>query len=55
MKFIFDSYLKVKMKFSFISNTKDEIFIYNSRSAVMLSAHSFFGLLQVSDTKAFEH
>ena len=34
-----------------IFNAKDGIF----RSAVMLSAHSFFGLLQVSDTRAFEH
>ena len=25
------------------------------RSTVMLSSHSFFGLLQVSDTKPFEH
>jgi len=36
----------------------DQVFVKNldeNRSAVMLSAHSFFGLLQVSDTKAFEH
>jgi len=36
----------------------DQVFVKNldeNRSAVMLSAHSFFGLLQVSDTRAFEH